>query len=121
LLAAVCVLVAPAGAAPTTTAVAFRGELGPPRLLTLIRKHFPNDAKRAICVARYESSLRPAAYSRGNYGLFQINWTAHSHLDRSRLLQAAYNVRAARRIYLDAKRRFGNGWLPWSVRGLCGA
>ena len=89
-------------------------------LLTLIRKHFPDDARRAVCVARYESSLRPSAYSRGNYGLFQINWTAHSHLDRSRLFQPAYNAWAARRIYLDSKRRWGNGWLPWSVRGMCG-
>ena len=42
-------------------------------------------------------------------------------LNRARLFEPVYNVRAARRIYLDSKRRFGNGWIPWAVRGMCGA
>jgi soluble lytic murein transglycosylase-like protein len=117
----VAVLVAlPAAAAPLGAAAPARGAASA-SLLKLIRKTFPRDAARAVCVARHESSLRPRAYSRGNYGLFQINWSAHSYLDRSRLFQPVYNVRAARRIYDDARRRWGNGWIPWAVRGMCGA
>ena len=109
----------PASAAPLRAAAPARPAVLP--FLRLIRKTFPHDAARAVCVARHESSLRPSAYSRGNYGLFQINWSAHSYLDRSRLFEPVYNVKAARRIYNDAKRRHGNGWIPWAVRGMCGA
>lgn len=86
-----------------------------------IRRAFRDDPDRAVCVARRESTLNPRATFAGNYGLFQINWSSHSYLDRGRLLIAGYNIAAARRIYLDARRRWGNGWLPWSTRGACGA
>ena len=85
-----------------------------------IRRAFPDDPAGAVCIARRESGLRPSAYFAGNYGLFQINLSSHRYLSAARLFTVSYNIAAARRIYLDSRRRFGNGWLPWSTRGMCG-
>jgi hypothetical protein len=90
-------------------------------IVSLIKAAFPGEARTAICIAQHESRLQPRAYYLGNIGVFQINWSAHSHLNRARLFEPQYNIRAARSIYLDAKRRYGNGWLPWYTRGFCRA
>lgn len=108
----------------------------------IIASVFPDDSVRAQCIARYESTggwgYRPTATNGSNTGLFEIDkrtwdWQERSgsgraivvsivgRLDWSRMLDATYNTRAARLIYLYEKKRYGNGWLPWSTRGDCGA
>ena len=99
----------------------------------IIRRTFPDDPRRALCIATAESHLWPGAQNGSNTGLFQIDentwdWRVNpravaivGRLDWSRMHDAAYNAHAARRIYLYARRTTGNGWSPWSTRGLCGA
>lgn len=93
---------------------------------------FPDDASRALCVADYESDGTPHHWTVGarngpHVGLFQISYVWHRRLGET---FAAYarresnvwvNVLHARRIYDDAKERWGNGWMPWSTRSLCSA
>ncbi len=56
-----------------------------------------------------ESGGDPNAEYNGNYGLFQINASAHGE-EPSMLKDPAYNVAVAYRIWLD------QGWAPWSCR-----
>ncbi len=98
----------------------------------IIRRVFPDDP-RAQCIAWHESTDNPSAQNGTNTGLFQIDentwdWRTNpaaipivGRLDWSRMHEAAYNARAARRIYLYARRTTGNGWSPWSTASLCGA
>ncbi len=100
-------------------------------IVRLIRKTWApygrREQDRAMCIARRESGLRPWAESRGNVGLFQLNYGAHRRHGesyatfRARHVLVRVNVSHAYRVWLDARRRWGNGWLPWAVRGLCGA
>lgn len=98
----------------------------------MIRQAFPDDPARAVCIADHESDGTPhhftvRALNGVHVGLFQISYTWHH--DRGETfaafkrthLRARVNIAHARRIYLDARRRFGNGWRPWTTRGLCGA
>lgn len=113
------------------------------QLAAMIRRVFPDDQARALCVAGLESTgvpghYDPAAQNGSNTGLFQIDertwdWRARTgyyrrlvirivgRLDWRRMHEALYNARAARRLYLYERRQFRNGWLPWTTRELCGA
>lgn len=93
-----------------------------------IRAAFPDDPATAECIAAYESTgtpghFNPRARNGANLGLMQINSDAHSQYDRRRLLEVAYNLRAARELYLAARRRWGwrGRWVDWTTRRLCGA
>jgi hypothetical protein len=98
----------------------------------IIRHAFPDDQARALCISDYESDgtmrhWNPRALNGVHVGLFQIAFTWHAERGesfthyRTRLSRARENAALARRIYLDAKRRFGNGWIPWTTRSLCDA
>ena len=67
---------------------------------------------QALRVARCESTLNPRAYSRGNYGLMQIN-AVHSRRVGGNL-EALYdpetNLRVAFQIWSE------QGWSPWGCR-----
>jgi len=82
---------------------------------------------RAVCIARAESGLRADAEYQGNVGLFEINYGAHHRPGetyatfRARHILPRVNIAHAYRIWLDARRRWGNPWLPWATRGRCGA
>lgn len=88
-----------------------------------IRRAFPDDPDRAVCIALHESTLNPRAVNGSNLGLMQINVSAHPWVDRSRVFAAAYNLMVARRLYLASMRRFGwaGRWYPWTTRRVCGA
>lgn len=83
-----------------------------------IRWVFKGRASMAICIASEESGLRRYAVSpTGDYGLFQINRTAHSGwVDFGRIFDPLYNARVAYRLS-----RRGTAWGPWVVfqKGLC--
>lgn len=102
------------------------------RIQQIIRSVFHDDQARALCIADYESDgtrrhWSPGAQNGSNTGLFQIDrntWDWHynryaipvvGRLDWSRMHDALYNARAARRIV-----RYYHGWSQWSTRGLCG-
>lgn len=102
------------------------------QLQRIIRHAFPDDQGRALCIADFESDGDPhhwtaAAVNGPHVGLFQISYRWHRHAGESwsvflrRESNPWLNAAHARRIYLDAKRRWGNGWIPWSTRGLCSA
>jgi hypothetical protein len=110
------------------------------RIQRIIRQAFPDDQARALCIADRESDgtphhWSPAAQNGSNTGLFEIDertWDPARNpralpivgrISWSRMHEAAYNAMVARRIYLYERgtRRDGNGWWPWSTRGLCGA
>jgi hypothetical protein len=110
------------------------------RIQAIIRAAFPDDQTRALCIADRESDgtrhhWSPAAQNGSNTGLFQVDertWdparnppalAVVGRISWSRMHEAAYNAMVARRIYLYERgtRRDGNGWRPWSIRGLCGA
>jgi hypothetical protein len=132
LLAAFAIVccVAPAHSSPTSQL----------RIQAIIRAAFPDDQARALCIADRESDgtphhWSPAAQNGSNTGLFEIDertWdparnpralAVVGRISWSRMHEAAYNAMVARRIYLYERgtRRDGNGWWPWSTRGLCGA
>lgn len=81
----------------------------------------------AACVAEHESHYAVAAASNGNYGIMQIAYRWHHNPGEReaafarRMYRPAENLALAVRIYRDARRRWGNGWLPWSTRVYCGA
>jgi hypothetical protein len=99
-----------------------------------IRVAFPDDPTAAVCIASSESTgthrppwrFNAAALNGPHVGLFQISFTWHARRGesfasfRERVSRPAENIALARRIYLDARRRFGRGWLPWTTRSLCG-
>lgn len=102
------------------------------RIRQIVRQVFPDDQARALCISDHESDgtpnhWTPTAMNGSNTGLFQVDrrtwdWRINpraipivGRLDWSRMLDALYNARAARKIYLHS------GWGPWSTRGLCGA
>jgi len=106
----------------------------------VIRRVFPDDQARALCVADYESDgtrhhFNPHGQNGLNTGLFEIDertWNPARNrralpivgrIDWRRMHEALYNARVARSIYLYERhgRRDHNGWWPWSTRGLCGA
>lgn len=86
----------------------------------------------AISVAACESgggdalSIRPQVVSRGNYGMFQINWTAqHNRVARlgftkEQLLDPVVNARVAADLWMDLGRRFGTsaGWSCARITGV---
>jgi hypothetical protein len=82
------------------------------------------DQENAIRIASCESgggdaySIQPQVVSRGNWGMFQINWTAQRSrverlgFTRDQLLDPAVNARVAADLWSDLGRRFGTsaGW-----------
>ena len=122
-------LIAIAALAFAVAQASARGRLS---VVQIIEQVFPDDP-RAVCIATAESHLNPWAQNGSNTGLFEIDentwdWRVNpraipivGRLDWSRMHQALYTARAARRIYLYARRTTGDGWSPWSTRGLCGA
>lgn len=101
-------------------------------VVAMIRRVFPDDQKRALCIAARESTGTPGLYDPGSdngisYGLFAIHrrtWDWHYNpraipvvgkIDWRRIYEPAYNARSARKIYDHA-----GGWGPWSTRGMCG-
>lgn len=80
-------------------------------MVTLIKKHFPDDADRALAVARCESGLNPFAQSKTNDGgVFQINVAAHGERLKELGLDIwdpEDNVKFARILYEE------EGWRPW--------
>ena len=85
----------------------------------------------AVRVAACESGggdplgIQPQVVSRGNYGMFQINWTAqHNRVTRlgyskDQLLDPIVNARVAADLWLDLGRRFGTS-AGWSCAGITG-
>ncbi len=86
----------------------------------------------AIRVAACESgggdalSIQPQVVSRGNWGVFQINWTAqHNRVSRlgftkEQLLDPVVNARVAADLWMDLGRRFGSsaGWSCARITGV---
>lgn len=75
------------------------------------------EADHAVRIAQCESGGNPAAYSQGNYGTLQINWTAHrAWLDKlgvtepEQLLDPATNARAGAALW----QRAGRSFHPWT-------
>jgi hypothetical protein len=78
----------------------------------------------AVRIAACESgggdplSIHPDVVSRGNYGMFQINWTAQRNrvtklgFSKEQLLDPTVNARVAADLWMDLGRRFGTtaGW-----------
>lgn len=99
----------------------------PAALVKLIRRYFPRDYDRAVCIAWHESRFARRAYYLGNYGLYQLNrstwdWRHNARavpvvgrVDWTRIYDPEVNIRAAAAIY-----RHAHGWGPWSTRGMCG-
>ena len=86
----------------------------------------------AIRVAACESgggdalSIQPQVVSRGNYGMFQINWTAQRNrvaklgFSKDQLLDPTVNARVAADLWMDLGRRFGTsaGWSCAQITGV---
>jgi hypothetical protein len=106
----------------------------------IIRHAFPDDQRRALCVAGYESTGTPGhfdatASNAGSDGLFELNGAVWDparnpraaaivgHVSWRRIFEPAYNAMVARRIYVYDRRHRADhdGWHQWSTRGLCGA
>lgn len=106
----------------------------------IIRATFPDDQRRALCIAGYESTgaagrFNAAASNAGSDGLFEISGAVWNparnhralaivgHVKWRRIFEPAYNAMVARRIYVYDRRHRAdhNGWHQWSTRGLCGA
>jgi hypothetical protein len=78
----------------------------------------------AVRIAACESGggdpmgIQPQVVSRGNYGMFQINWTAQQNrvarlgFTKDQLLDPVVNARVAADLWMDLGRRFGTtaGW-----------
>lgn len=77
----------------------------------LIAKRFGGAASRALCFARRESGLNPAAISRSDdHGAFQINRPTHPQFNYGRMQRdPAYGVWAGW-VVSD----HGTDWGPWS-------
>lgn len=96
----------------------------PPSIFKAVRAHWTTrpERVRAFDVAYCESKFNRKAVSRtGDYGVFQINRQAHDNwVDFSaRIFSPVYNVYVARRMYLSAKARTGDGWYPWRPSRSC--
>lgn len=106
----------------------------------IIRATFPDDQRRALCIAGYESTGSPgrfnaAASNHDSDGLFEINgavWNPERNhralaivgrVSWRRIFEPAYNAMVARRIYVYDRhhRADHDGWHQWDTRGLCGA
>lgn len=63
-------------------------------------------------MAMCESSLNPAAYNAGNYGLYQINAVHAARVggDLASLFDPAVNVRVAYEIWAE------QSWIPWACK-----
>lgn len=93
----------------------------PPAIAQALYATFPGEQTTARCVAWNESRYNLRAVSpTGDYGLMQINRWAHSSWVVFQwsptvwpIFRLDYNLRVAKRLYLAAKRRTGNGWTPW--------
>lgn len=86
----------------------------------------------AVRIASCESgggdplSIQPAVVSRGNYGMFQINWTAQRTrvarlgFSKDQLLDPTVNARVAADLWMDLGRRFGTsaGWSCAHITGV---
>jgi hypothetical protein len=82
------------------------------------------EQENAIRVASCESgggdaySIQPQVVSRGNWGMFQINWTAQRPrverlgYTKDQLLDPSVNAKVAADLWFDLGRRFGTtaGW-----------
>jgi hypothetical protein len=67
--------------------------------------------QKAYCIVGRESTWNPRAISpTGDYGLFQINYSAHHRsFDWSRILEPHYNTYVAWRLS-----NRGHNWQPWA-------
>ena len=71
-------------------------------------------------------SIQPQVVSRGNYGVFLINWTAQHNrvarlgFSREQLLDPVVNARVAADLWMDLGRRFGTsaGWSCARITGV---
>lgn len=105
---AVLLILAPAGRAAPARTINLAG------LQRLVAARFSPAGtvavRRAFCIVGRESSWNPRAVSStGDYGLFQINYSAHhSSYDWSRILQPAYNTAVAWRLS-----NRGTDFSPW--------
>jgi hypothetical protein len=71
-----------------------------------IRETFPEDADRAVAIAKCESGLNPKAVSPTNdHGLMQINKTVHTV--EGDIYDVDTNLQFARKLYDE------RGWEPW--------
>jgi hypothetical protein len=108
------------------------------RVAVIIRRAFPDDQQRALCIGDHESDgtpnhFTPWALNGSNTGLFQLDrrtWDPTVNpaarpivgdVDWSRMLEPAYNAMVARRVYLHDRARTGDGWIEWTTRVYCGA
>lgn len=84
-------------------------------VVTLIRRHFPEEPRRAVAVAKCESGLKPHAYNPTNHdgttdgGLWQINTVHDASLERQGLnkFDPVDATKYARQLYEQ------NGWVDW--------
>lgn len=90
------------------------------------------EVDQAVRIAACESggndplSIQPQVVSRGNYGMFQINWTAQRHrvaklgFTKDQLLDPVVNSRVAADLWIDLGRRFGTtaGWSCARLTGI---
>ncbi len=86
----------------------------------------------AVRIAACESgggdplSIQPQVVSRGNYGMFQINWTAQRNrvarlgFSKDQLLDPTINARIAADLWMDLGQRFGTsaGWSCAHITGV---
>jgi hypothetical protein len=86
----------------------------------------------AVQIAACESgggdplSIQPQVVSNGNYGMFQINWTAQRNrvaklgFSKEQLLDPTVNARVAADLWMDLGRRFGTtaGWSCARITGV---
>jgi hypothetical protein len=96
------------------------------RIERLITETFPERSKEALAIAMAESTLQPSAYNpeahkdrqgnvicTGSVGVMQV---ACVHVkDKMTLHDVETNLATARRIYEDAEKRRGDGFLPWGA------
>ena len=90
------------------------------------------EQQSAIQIAACESgggdalSIQPQVVSRGNYGMFQINWTAQRArvarlgFSKDQLLDPVVNARVAADLWMDLGKRFGTtaGWSCARITGV---
>jgi hypothetical protein len=86
-----------------------------------IRATFPEDADRAVAIAKAESGLRANAYNperhktcSGSFGVMQIACVHHVG-DPNELKDVDFNLQKAREIYEASLKDNGNGWIPWGA------
>jgi Lysozyme like domain len=75
-----------------------------------VRVGFPDpDTAAAVAMAESQGNVLAAGDSGQSLGLWQVNTPSHPEFEPGRLLEAAYNARAALLIS-----KTGTDWTPWT-------